>query len=127
MFQKLKRSTHPKDILVFQHDQDKGNIEFVSKLEGFVKGMGHRVKVVVGEAALRNEAGGKFTLVMMHLDEARRLKSTVQSALPNAAILPMKEFVTTPEQAAARAEFGRMLALPAKESDVFSTIEASRK
>jgi len=127
MFQKLKRSTHPMNILVFQHNQDKGVIEFMSALRGSLTGMGHRVTVAVGEAGLRDAASGKFDLVMMHLDEARRLKGTVTSTIPAAAILPMKEFPTSPDRADARAEFGRMLVLPAKESDVFSTIEAAGK
>jgi CheY-like chemotaxis protein len=125
--QRLQRTRQPANILIYQHTRDSDVVEFVTKLRAMLRDMGHQVTVADGEAALRDSAGGKFTVVMLKLDEARRLKVNIASALPNAAILPMDALVTQPVIAVARQEFGRMLVLPATTKEVFSTVEAANR
>jgi hypothetical protein len=124
-WQRSQRTTHPADILLYQHSRDKEIVEFVAKLRAMLKEMGHEVTVADGEAALRADAGGKFTVVMLKLDEARRLKPTITSALPKASILPMDVFLKQPEIAVAKQEFGRILVLPATPREVFSTVDTA--
>jgi hypothetical protein len=123
--QRSQRTRHPANILVYQHTRDTDVVEFVTKLRGMLREMGHQVTVADGEAALRDASGGKFNIVMLKLDEARRLKASLASGLPAAAILPMEALVTQPVIAVAKQEFGRMLVLPATTKEVFSTVEAA--
>ena len=124
--QRVQRATRPANILVYQHNDDAEGVEFMTKLQEWLKGVGHRVTVVPSEGALREAATTRdFNVVMMQLDEARRLRSDLMSWSPNTAILPMADFVTRPEAARAKKEFGQMLTLPAKESQVFSVVEAA--
>ena len=126
-WQRSQRTLHPANILVYQHNRETDVVEFVTKLRGMLGAMGHKVTVADGEAELRNASGGKFSVVMLQLDEARRLKASLAATLPNAAILPMEALVTQPVIAVAKQEFGRMLVLPATTKEVFSTVEAAHK
>lgn len=127
LLQRSQRTRHPANILVYQHTRDTDVVEFVTKLRSMLGAMGHTVTVADGEAALRDASGGKFSVVMLKLDEARRLKASLASTLPNATILPMDALVTQPVIAVAKQEFGRMLVLPATTKEVFSTVEAAYK
>ena len=127
LLQRLQRTRHPANILVYQHTRDTDVVEFVTKLRSMLTAMGHTVTVADGEDALRGASGGKFSVVMLKLDEARRLKASLASTLPEATILPMDALVTQPVIAVAKQEFGRMLVLPATTKEVFSTVEAANK
>ena len=108
-------------VLVIEDDPDQRRF-----LERMLGASGYRVVTVAdGEAALRDASGGKFNIVILKLDEARRLKASVAAGLPDAAILPMEALVTQPVIALAKQEFGRMLVLPATTKEVFSTVEAA--
>ena len=124
-WQRSQRTTHPADILLYQHSRDKDVVEFTAKLGAMLKEMGHKVTVADGEAALRAGSRGKFTVVMLKLDEARRLKPVIASGLPKASILPMDVFLKQPELTVARQEFGQILNLPATPKDVFSTVDTA--
>ena len=124
MWQRTHRSTRPANILIYQHNRETDVVEFVTKLQGMLKGVGHKVTIAAGVTELRGAANGKFNVVMLGLDQARQLKADIKSALPDAAILPMDAFTTQPVEAAAKAEFGRLLVLPATTKDVYSAVEA---
>lgn len=123
--QRSQRTRHPANILLYQHTRDADVVEFVTKLRVMLRDMGHQVTIAESEAQLRDAANGSINVVMLKLDEARRLKPTIRSTLPNAAILPMDALVTQPVIVLAKQEFGRMLVLPATTKEVFSTVEAS--
>ncbi|HLG56887.1 MAG TPA: hypothetical protein VI485_16230 [Vicinamibacterales bacterium] len=125
LWQRSQRTTHPASILVYQHSRDADVVEFVAKLRTMLTAMGHHVTVADGQQALGDASAGNFNLVMLELDEARRLKASIESKLPNAAILPMDALVTQPVIARAKQDFGRMLVLPATSREVFSTVEAA--
>ena len=125
LWQRSQRSRHPAKILVYQHSRDADVVEFVAKLRTMLTGMGHHVTVADGPQALSDASGGDFNVVMLELDEARRLKASLESTLPNAAILPMDALITQPVIARAKQDFGRMLVLPATSREVFSTVEAA--
>lgn len=125
-FQRAQHTPHPAKILVYQHNRDSGVVEFTTALKDTLDGVGHQVTVAAGEAALRDAArGGDFNIVMMDLDEARRLKTDLKSWLPHATILPMGAYVTRPAAAAAKEEFGQVLTLPTKATQLFSVVQAA--
>ena len=125
-FQRAQRATRPANILLYQHNDDAGVGEFMAALQSTLKDVGHKVTLVATEAALHDTASNnQFNVVMMQLDTARRLRGNLKSWSPDAAILPMKEFVTRPEASRAKEEFGQMLALPVKTSQLFSVVEAA--
>jgi hypothetical protein len=127
LWQRSQRTRHPADILVYQHSRDTDVVEFMAKLRSMLTAMGHRVTVAESEQALSDASARPFNLVILKLDEARRLKSSIESNLPNAAILPMDALVTQPVIARAKQDFGRMLVLPATSREVFSTVEAAAR
>jgi DNA-binding NtrC family response regulator len=125
-FQRAQHVTRPASILLYQHDDDAGVVEFMTALQSALNGVGHKVTLVANEAALRNAASSnRFNVVMMQLEEALRLRADLKSWSPGAAILPMAAFLTRPQAARAREEFGQILALPAKTSQVFSVVQAA--
>jgi len=125
-FQRARYTTRPAAILVYQHNQDAGVAEFLAKLQTTLQGVGHKVTLVAGEAALHDAAAtNQFNVVMMHLAEARRLRDDLKSWCPHTSILPMKDFVTRAEAARAKEEFGQMLALPTLDTQVFSMVQAA--
>src|SRR4030095_13146898 len=94
LWQRSQRTRHPASILVYQHSRDADVVEFVAKLRTMLPAMGHHVMVADGQQALNDASAGNFNLVMLELDEARRLKGSLESKLPNAAILPLDTRVT---------------------------------
>lgn len=125
--QRSQRTKHPARILVYQHSRNADTVAFVTKLRDMLKGMGHQVSVADGEAGLKDVSGSTFNVVMLRLEEARRLKSVVTSAQPNATILPMDALVPSPVIAVAKQEFGRMLVLPATTHEVYSIVEDAHR
>jgi hypothetical protein len=125
--QRSLKTRHPANILVYQHSREADVVAFVTKLRAMLTHMGHQVTVADGEAELRDASGGRFNVVMLNLDEARRLKPGIVLALPKATILPMDALVTQPVIALAKQEFGRMLVLPATTKEVYSTVEAANR
>ena len=124
--QRARHTTRPATILLYQHDSDTGVAEFMAKLQNVLTGVGHKVTLVTSEAALFDAAAGsEYKLVMMQLDEARRLRSDLQSRSPRAVILPMKSFVTRPERARLKQEFGRVVELPTTDRQLFSVVEGA--
>jgi DNA-binding NtrC family response regulator len=125
-FQRAQRTARPATILVYQHDDEAGVVEFMAKLQSMLQGVGHQVTLVANETALRDAAtNNEFNVVMMQLDAARRLRDDVKSWAPGTAILPMDAFVTRPEAARAKKEFGQMLALPTTDRQLYSIVQAA--
>jgi hypothetical protein len=127
-FQRVQRATRPAHILLYQHDSEAGVVEFMSALQGALQTAGHKVTLVTSETALRETASAtEVNVVMLQLDAARRLHGSLTSWSPGASILPMKAFVTRAEAARAKKEFGHMLPLPTKVSQLFSTVESAHR
>lgn len=130
-FQKMQRADRPANILVYQHSDDPeqdaaGVQEFTVALSALLEKVGHTVTVAPTEDALRAAARtNDFNVVMIELDSARRLRADLSSWSPGAAVLPIGQFLTRDQAALAKEEFGQVLRLPAKESQVLSTVQAS--
>jgi hypothetical protein len=124
--QRTQRATKPTSILLYQHAPSVEHGEFMTALQNALEGVGHKVTLVTSEAALRAAASRQdSSVVMMHLDAARRLRADVSTWSPRMLILPMKAYMTKPEATRAKREFGRVLALPAPESQVVSMVQAA--
>jgi len=124
--QRARHTTRPATILLYQHGNDAGVAEFMAKLQKLLIEVGHKVTFVTNETALRDAAGtGEYNLVMMQLEAARRLRSDLESRSPRAVILPMDSFVTRPQRARLKQEFGRVLELPTTDRQLFSVVEGA--
>jgi hypothetical protein len=123
-----QRATRPATILLYQHTTDPDVVEFIVELRNVLSGVGHKVTVATSEAALRDAAGRqKFTVVMMQLDAARRLRAVLTAWSPGAAILPMKKFVAGAEAARVKEEFGQMLKLPTTDRELLSVVRDAQR
>ena len=121
-----QRTTRPATILVYQHDDVAGVVEFIAAAQNALNGVGHKVTVVTSEAALRDATRRQtFNVVMMQLDAARNLRSDLTSWSPGAVILPMKEFVPGAEAARVKGEFGHLLTLPTTDRELLSVVKAA--
>lgn len=126
--QRMVRTSRPATILLYQHNNSAGVVEDTTALRDLLKGVGHTVTIAAGEAALHDAAqSGGFNLVVMQLAEAQRLKTAVNASLPNAAILPVAVLASSSVSAAAKAEFGKVLIVPTKTSEILSTVESAYK
>jgi hypothetical protein len=132
-FQKMQRAKHPANILVYQHSDDPqvddaGVAEFAEVLRAMLEKVGHTVTVVPTEDALRSAARtNDFSVVMMELQAARRLNSDVREWSPGAQVLPMGQFLSRSQAALAKEEFGQVIRLPAKDSEVLSSVDESNR
>ena len=125
---RAERTTRPAAILVYQHNDDPGVVEFIVELRNLLNGVGHKVTVVTSEAALRDAASRQnFNVVMMQLDAARRLRNDLSSWSHGAAIVPMKPYVGGAEAARVKEEFGRLLKLPTTPHVVLSVVRAANQ
>ncbi len=121
--QRLRYAASPANILVYQHTDDEGVVEFSAALHDVLENVGHTVTVVASEDDLQDAARTHdFNIVMMELDVARRLRTDVESWSPDSVVLPMVAFATRPQASRAREEFGLVLRLPAKKSALLSTV-----
>ena len=124
--QRTRHTTRPATILLYQHDSDAGLEEFMTKLKKVLIDVGHKVTLATSEAALRSAAGsGEYSLVVMQLDAARRLRNDLKSLSPRAVVLPMQSFVTRSQAARLKQEFGRVLELPTTDRKLFSVVDAA--
>jgi CheY-like chemotaxis protein len=127
-FQRMQRATRPANILVYRHTDEAGVVEFIAALESTLERAGHSVTLATSESALRTETQtGEFNVVMMQLDEARRLRSNLAAWEPGAAILPMAAFLTKPQSSQAKQEFGQVLALPLKDTQLFAVVQGAAR
>jgi hypothetical protein len=125
-FQRAQRPTKPATILLYQHSQEADVVEFMGLLQSTLIAVGHTVTLATSEEALRVAATTqKNDVVMMQLDAARRLRSALGSRSPDAAILPMKAYVTRAEAARVKEEFGQMLTLPTTDRKLLSVVAAA--
>jgi hypothetical protein len=127
-FQRMQRATRPANILIYRHTDEAGVVEFITALESTLERAGHSVTLAASESALRTQTQtGEFNVVMMQLDEARRLRSNLAAWEPGAAILPMAAFLTKPESSRAKQEFGQVLALPLKDTQLFAVVQSAAR
>jgi hypothetical protein len=132
-YQKLQRAAQPANILVFQHSDDSKNdeagvAEFTVALRDMLERVGHTVTVAQTEDALRAAARtNDFALVMMGLQTARRLSADLREWSPGVHVLPMGQFLSRSQVALAKEEFGQVIRLPAKDSEVLSSVQESSR
>lgn len=126
--QRMQHTRQPGNILLYQHSNSREVVEETTALRDLLNSVGHTAVIAPGEAALR-DAGrtGRFDLVMMELSQARSLKSSVQSSLPGAKILPVAVLEETRVRDAAKKEFGRVLKAPARANETLEVVASALK
>ncbi len=122
-YQRALFAANPANILVYQHNSEEEVVEFAAALRTVLEDVGHTVAVVTTEGDLQNAARtNDFSLVMMALDAARLLRGDVESWSPESTLLPIAKYATRPQASRARQEFGRVLKVPARRSEVLSAV-----
>ncbi len=122
-YQRALFAASPANILVYRHNNEEEVVEFAAALRTVLEDVGHTVTVVTSEGDLQNAARtSDFSLVMMDLDTARQLRGDVESWAPDSALLPIAAYATRPQASRARQEFGQVLKVPARRSEVLSTV-----
>ena len=121
--QRFQHAASPANILVYQHASDTDTAEFAAKLQTWLENVGHSVTIAAAEDELRDAARtNEFNLVMMGLEEARRLQASVTSWSPDLALLPITLYASRSDAVRATREFGHVLELPALTGAVLSTV-----
>lgn len=130
-YQRLQTALHPSTILFYWED-DPTTVEDDEASWGDVRAaiekVGHRFEMTTDRSAFESAVrAGKFEIVMMTLEEARRRKTDVAAIAPDVVLLPFVEFPTRPEYSKAKHEFGQVLKIPATVSQLLSTIDKAQQ
>ena len=96
--------------------------------ERMMEEAGHTLDVAYdAEAFLAAARNGGFEVLIVPIDEARRLRPLVSSAAVDSAVLPLLFFPTRSEYSEAREEFAVVLKLPTTTNKLLAALEKARR
>ena len=128
-YQRMLANLEPTTILVYWRqdastpDEGRWHPNATKALEM----VGHTVELTFDPERFRDAAdSGNYEVVIMLLEEARALKSEVESLYPTAALLPIAHFPTRSEYSQAKREFGRVFKTPSTASKLLTAVEKAR-
>lgn len=120
----------PTSILVYwqQDENTKEGDRWNPDAGEYLEEIGHTVAVTLDAAAFLSAAReGHFDVLLLNIDEARRLKSEIATIAPASAVLPFTFYATRREKGAAEREFDTVLHLPTNSQKFIGTIEKARR
>ena len=93
-----------------------------------LEGIGHTVDVTHdADTFLGAAKNGEFDVLVIPIDEAKRLDREMASLSPNAAVLPILFFPTRSEYSAARREYDVVMKLPTTSDKFLAALEKARR
>ena len=129
-YQRVLASIKPTDILFYwqQNEKTKEEDRWNPDAEAMLEEIGHTVDVTFDADAFLGVANnGDFDVLVVPLDEARRLKREIASSSPNAAVLPILYFPTRSEYSQARKEYDVVMKLPTTSAKFLAALEKARR
>ena len=127
---RVKANTDPTSLLVYwqQDDETKDEDKWSDNATKFLEEVGHTVTVTFdADTFLAATRDSDFKVLMVSVDEARRLKADIEAASSDAVILPMLFTPTRTERRAAEKEFDRYLSLPTRVDEFLDGINKAGK
>ena len=129
-YQRVLASIQPTSILFYwpedtnTEEEDRWN----PAAEEMLESVGHTVEVFSDDDAFLGAArGGGFDVLVLPIDEARRLKSDLAALPPDAAVVPLLMFPTRSQYSQAREEYGVVMKLPTTTDKMLAALERGRR
>ncbi len=128
--QRMQVAANPATILLYwnlgEADQTEEGTNNYEQFRMTLEKAGHSIEATTNVSDFRSAAkSGKFDILMMQLGTARQLRDEIATLAPDAAILPVAEFLSRPEKSSAKKEFGNVLSVPTTTGRLLATIDDS--
>ena len=129
-YQRVLASIKPTNILFYwqQDEKTKEEDRWNPDAEKMLVEIGHTVDVTHdADNFLGAARNGDFDVLVVPLDEARRLQREMASLSPDSAVLPILFFPTRSEYSQARREYDVVMKLPTTSPKFLAAIEKARR
>ena len=129
-YQRVLASIKPTNILFYwqQDENTKEEDRWNPDAKEMLEGIGHTVDVTYNADAFLGAAkNGDFDVLVVPLDEARKLEREMASLSPDSAVLPMLFFPTRSEYSQAREEYDVIMKLPSTTPKFLAALEKARR
>ena len=129
-YQRVLASIQPTSILWYW--QQDGNTEEEDRwnpnAEKMLASVGHTVDVTFdADAFLGAARDGGFDVLLLPIDEARRLQPELAALPPGSAVVPMLQFPTRSQYSQAREEYGVVMKIPTTTDKFLAALEKGRR
>ena len=130
-YQRVLASIQPTTVL-FYWPQDEGTPEEErwdpAAEERLEETAGHTVEVAFDDAEFLSAARtGEFEVLVVPIDDAKRLRADLQPLSGDSAVVPLLMFPTRREYTTAREEYGIVLKLPTTSDKFLAALEKGRR
>ncbi len=129
-YQRVLASIQPTSILFYwpedatTEEEDRWN----PAAEEMLESVGHTVEVSYDADAFLDAArDGGFDVLLLPIDEARRLQADLAALPPGPAVVPLLMFPTRSQYSQAREEYGVVMKLPTTTEKMLAALEKGRR
>ena len=129
-YQRVLASIQPTSILFYwqQDDDTKEEDRWNPAAEEMLEAVGHTVEVLHDDEAFLDAArDGGFDVLLLPIDEARRLQADLAALPPGPAVVPLLMFPTRSQYSQAREEYGVVMKLPTTSDKMLAALEKGRR
>lgn len=129
-YQRVLASIKPTSILFYwqQDGNTKEEDRWNPAAEEMLESVGHTVEVSYDADAFLDAAGdGGFDVLVLAIDEARRLQADLAALPPGPAVVPLLMFPTRSQYSQAREEYGVVMKLPTTTEKMLAALEKGRR
>ena len=129
-YQRILASIKPTNILwYYEQDENTPKDErWNPDAQKWFEQVGHTLEVTFNEDTFLGAAkNGDYDVILVSIEQARRLQSEMASVAPDAAVLPILRFPTRSEYSAARKEWGIVLKFPTTSPKFLAAIDKARR
>ncbi len=129
-YQRVLASIEPTSILFYwqQDDDTEEEDRWNPAAEEMLEGAGHTVEVSYDDKSFLSAARrGDFDVLVLPIDEARRLKPELGTLPSDAAVVPLLMFPTRSQYSQAKEEYGIVMKLPTTGEKMLAALERGRR
>ncbi len=129
-YQRVLASIRPTSILWYwqQDENTEEEDRWNPKAEKMLANAGHTVDVTYNADAFLGAAkNGAFDVLVLPIDEARRLQPELAALPPGSAVVPLLKFPTRRQYSQAREEYGVVMKLPTTTDKFLAALEKGRR
>jgi hypothetical protein len=129
-YQRVLASIEPTSILWYwqQDENTEEEDRWNPDAEKMLASVGHTVDVTYdADAFLGAARDGGFDVLLLPIDEARRLQPELTALPPGSAVVPVLQFPTRSQYSQAREEYGIVMKLPTTGEKMLAALEKGRR
>ena len=129
-YQRVLASIQPTSILWYWQQDEKTEEEdrWNPDAEEMLESVGHTVEVSYDDESFLSAARrGDFDVLVLPIDEARRLRPDLEALPVDSAVVPLLMFPTRSQYSQAREEYGVVMKLPTTTDKMLAAFEKGRR